>query len=260
MKECKTHMCFIVVKLKTLLKSMFAAILVVFMLLCLEPSLEIYASYTKRLLPVYCVDSQEKVVCLTFDAAWGSDKTSGILQILQKHQIKATFFLVGFWVDKNIDLTKEIFAQGHQIGSHSNTHPDMTKLSKNQIEEELDESCKKICSATGQEKVDVFRPPFGAYNNQLIMQCQNKNLQAIQWNIDTLDWKGISANQICANVFKKLCPGSIILCHNNSDNILQALEPLILGLKSRGYKFETVGNLLIKNDFRIDNTGKQIKI
>ncbi len=260
MKECKTHMCFIVVKLKTILKSIFAGILIVLMVFCLGPSVEIYASATTRLLPVYCVESNKKTVALTFDAAWGSDKTANILQTLQKHNIKATFFLVGFWVDKNPELTKEIFAQGHQIGSHSNTHPDMAKLSKEKLGQELDESCKKICMATGQEKVEVFRPPFGSYNNELIRQCQNRNLQAIQWNIDTLDWKGISGNQICANVFKKLCPGSIILCHNNSDNILQALEPLILGLKSRGYTFETVGNLLIKSNFRIDNTGKQIKI
>jgi len=77
--------------------------------------------------------------------------------------------------------------------------------------------------------------------------------------VDTLDWKGISASQINSNVFKKVKSGSIILCHNNSDNILQALPGLILGLKSRGYSFETISSLIYQDNFSIDSTGKQIK-
>lgn len=211
-----------------------------------------------RKIPIYCVAREDKKVALTFDAAWGSDKTQGILDILNENEITATFFLVGMWVDKNEELVKKIDAQGIEIGTHSNTHPDLTKLDKTQIELELSVSSAKIEKLTN-KKVKVFRPPYGAYNNVLLECAENLGIKTIQWDVDTLDWKGISASQINSNVFKKVKSGSIILCHNNSDNILQALPGLILGLKSRGYSFETISSLIYQDNFSIDSTGKQIK-
>ena len=213
----------------------------------------------KRLIPVYCVENDKKEVAITFDACWGSDKTRGILNTLKEYDVTATFFLVGMWVDKNEDLVRLIDEQGLEIGTHSNTHPDMTKLSTSEIDLELNTSINKITAITG-KSVKVFRPPYGAYNNALITTATSLGLTTIQWNVDSLDWKGISAEKICSNVIKKVDSGSIILCHNNADNILPALPTIITTLKSRGYTFVRVSELLLKDNCEINHAGKQVKL
>ena len=170
----------------------------------------------------------------------------------------ATFFLVGMWVDKNEELVRKIDEQGVEIGTHSNTHPDMAKLSQAEIDFELKKSIQKITNITG-KSVKVFRPPFGSYNNLLINAASSNGLTTIQWDVDSLDWKGISADKICSNIFKKVNSGSIILCHNNADHILDALPTIITTLKSRGYTFDRVSDLLIKENFEINHAGKQVK-
>ena len=156
---------------------------------------------TKKL-PIYCVETSSKQVALTFDAAWGSEKTEQILNVLAEQDVAATFFLVGFWVDKNEDLVKKIDAQNLQIGTHSNTHPDFTKLSPAQMGLELSTSVQKIEKLIS-KKVTLFRAPFGAYNNAVLQSAENANLQTIQWDVDSLDWKGISSQKIVENVITK---------------------------------------------------------
>lgn len=220
---------------------------------------QVFFYKSNRKIPIYCVDRADKQISISFDAAWGSDKTQNILDILKEHDVPATFFLVGMWVDKNENLVKKMDEQGIEIGTHSNTHPDLTKISEKQIMLELETSCNKIKNITGKE-IELFRAPFGAYNNTLLTQTESLGLKTIQWDVDSLDWKGIRANQICSNIFKRVKSGSIILCHNNSDYIVEALPTIITCLKQRGYKFCTIGNLIYKTDFSIDSTGKQIKI
>lgn len=210
-----------------------------------------------RKLPIYCVQNERKKIAISFDAAWGSDKTEKILQILDEQGIKANFFLVGMWVDKNEELVKEIDQKGHEIGTHSNTHPDFVKLSKEQMELELETSKKKITNITGKE-VTLFRAPYGSYNNTVLTIAENKGLKTIQWDVDSLDWKGISAGQIAGNVIKKVQSGSIILCHNNAEHIVEALPSILTTLKANGYKFVTIGELLLDGNTKIDHTGRQI--
>ena len=213
-------------------------------------------SATNRKVPVYKVDIQNKVVSLTFDAAWGADKTLGILDILDQYGIKATFFLVGFWVDNFNDMVKEISSRGHEIGTHSETHPKMSTLSATKIRDELVSSSKKISTITGQ-KVTLFRPPFGDYNNLLLTECEALDLLAIQWDVDSLDWKGLSASQIHDRVAKRADNGSIILFHNNSDNILEALPLVIQTLQLKKFSFAPVGQIVYKTNWYIDANGVQ---
>lgn len=253
---------FYVVKSKTL--KLFFVVIMLAVVACINffdnggVLADVFFYINSRRIPIYCVSREDKQIALTFDAAWGSDKTQNILDILKENEITATFFLVGMWVDKNEDLVKKINEQGIEIGTHSNTHPDLTKLDKTQVELELSVSAKKIENITG-KKVNIFRAPYGAYNNMLIETAEDMGIKTIQWDVDTLDWKGISASQINSNVFKKVKSGSIILCHNNSDHIVEALPSLILGLKSRGYSFVSINSLIYHTDFSIDSTGKQIK-
>lgn len=253
---------FYVIKIRSIQKILLG-ILILFLLISnlfpIKVVADVFLYNTTRKLPIYCVENNLNEVALTFDAAWGSDKTEDILKVLHENEVTATFFLVGFWVDKNEQLVKKIDEMGFEIGSHSNTHPDLTKLNKTQVELELSVSKSKIENIT-KKQVKVFRPPFGAYNNALIETCLEQNLQAIQWDVDSLDWKGISEDKITSNVLKRVKSGSIILCHNNADYIVKALPGLILGLKSRGYSFKTVSNLILWDNFKIDNTGKQINL
>jgi len=214
--------------------------------------------YQKRKIPIYCVKREEKTIALSFDAAWGSDKTERILQILRENDVTATFFLVGMWVDKNEDLVKKIDEEGLCIGTHSNTHPDFTKLSTTQMQNELSISIKKIQNITG-KKVTLFRAPYGGYNNAVMSVAESLDLQVIQWDVDSLDWKGISGEKISSNILTKVKNGSIILCHNNADHILDALPSVISTLKMRGYTFSRIDDIIFKDGYTIDNTGMQIK-
>lgn len=217
-----------------------------------------FAFVTTKKVPVYKVDTPDRVVSLTFDAAWGADKTLGILDILDQYNVKATFFLVGFWVDNFNDMVKEISSRGHEIGTHSETHPHMPTLSAQKIRDELTISSQKITALTG-KKVELFRPPFGDYNNTLITECEQMGIIPIQWDVDSLDWKGLSASQIHDRVAKKADNGSIVLFHNNSDNILEALPLVIQTLQLKKFSFAPVGQVVYKTNWYVDVNGVQRK-
>jgi len=216
----------------------------------------VFFGETVRKIPVYCVSTGEKQVAISFDAAWGADKTEKIMDLLDEYNVSATFFLVGFWVEKFPDLVTAIENRGFEIGTHSNTHPDMTKLTAEQMESELQTSIDLIENLTTKD-VKLFRAPYGSYNNQLLTTAEKLGLQTIQWDVDSLDWKGISGAEISGRVVNKVKNGSIILCHNNSDHILDALPIIFDRLKNQGYTITCVGDLIYKDNFIIDHTGLQ---
>lgn len=219
-------------------------------------SAEVFFGYSTRKVPIYCVDTSTKQVAISFDAAWGADKTKQIVDICKEYNVKATFFLVGFWVDKYGDMVEYIDQNGFEIGTHSNTHPDMVKLGKDAIELELDKSIELITNITGKE-VELFRAPFGSYNNTLLDVAESKGLKTIQWDVDSLDWKGLSAEAITTRILNGVKSGSIILCHNNSDHIVEALPMILDRLYKKGYTVGTVGDLVYKDNYTIDRAGLQ---
>lgn len=216
----------------------------------------VYFGWAKRLVPIYSVQTTEKKVALTFDAAWGSDKTAKIVSTLQENGVSGTFFLVGFWVEQNADKVKLIDDAGFDIGTHSNTHPKMSTLSSEQVKNELTKSMELITNITGKE-VKFFRAPFGDYNDNLISIAGSLGLKTIQWDVDSLDWKGLSAEEILTRIKNSVKNGSIILCHNNSDHILEALPLIISYLKSEGYSMVKISELVYNDNYIIDNNGLQ---
>ena len=216
----------------------------------------IYFGYAVRLVPIYSVETNEKKVALSFDAAWGSDKTEKIVNILKEKNVGGTFFLVGFWIEKNEDKVKMIDEAGLDIGTHSSTHPKMSTLSENDMTRELQSSMDLITKITG-KPVKYFRPPFGDYNDTLINVATNLGLKTIQWDVDTLDWKGLSASEILVRVKSSVKNGSIILCHNNSDHILEALPLIIDYLLSENYNIVNMSKLVYEDNYTIDNNGLQ---
>lgn len=236
-------------------------VLAICLLVCslgFSASQTVYFGYTARQVPIYSVQTAEKKVAISFDAAWGADKTSKIIEICKENGIGATFFLVGFWIEKYPEKVKEIYDAGFDIGTHSNTHPQMSKLSSAQITQELQTSCQMLTDITGQ-KIRFFRPPFGDYNNLLLTTASGLGLQTIQWSVDSLDWKGLSASQILTRIESGVHNGAIILCHNNSDHIVEALPGIISSLKGKGYSMVKMSELVYENDYIIDNNGTQIK-
>lgn len=210
-----------------------------------------------RKIPIYSVDRSDNYVAISFDAAWGADKTRSIMDVCERYNVKATFFLVGFWIDKYPDMVAEIASRGFEIGTHSETHPQMSKLSEQKVRDELTTSCRKLIDITG-KPVKVFRPPFGDYNNQLIDVAQQLGLYTIQWSVDSLDWKGLSAVQIAERV-QKAQSGDIILCHNNSDHIVEALPLIFEALSLKNLKFCTISELIYFDNYYVDSSGRQIK-
>ncbi len=213
--------------------------------------------FTKsRKVPIYAVETHENKVAISFDAAWGADKTQDIMSVCETYNVKATFFLVGFWIEKYPEMVKEIYNRGFEIGIHSNTHPDMTKLSKSQIRDELSTNIKLIEDLTG-FKPKLFRPPYGYYNNSLIEVCDDLDLKCIEWSVDSLDWKGLSANQIATRITEKSKNGSIILCHNNSDHIVDGLKLVLEYFKLKQTNVVSIGDLIYWSNYQIDNQGIQ---
>lgn len=251
---------FYVIKSRTL--KIFVAMVLVVVLLSLSingtTSAQVYFGYSTRKVPIYNVETEEKQVAISFDAAWGADKTQGIIDILDEFDCSATFFLVGFWVDEYADMVKAIDEAGLEIGTHSNTHPDMVKLDKATMKSELETSISKIKNITGKE-VSLFRAPFGSYNNDLLDTAESLNLKTIQWDVDSLDWKGLSASEIANRVLSRVKNGSIILMHNNSDNVLDGLRLILNKLKIQGYKVTGISELIYQEDYTIDRNGVQHK-
>ena len=210
----------------------------------------------KRELPIYSVGTQTKQVALTFDAAWGAEDTQNIIDILAKYNVKATFFLVGIWVEKYPDAVNMLRDAGHEIGSHSSKHKFMSKMSQAEVVNDLTESMSKITQVSGVVP-KVFRPPYGDYNNTLIKTCRSVGMTPIQWSIDSLDWKGLSAAEMLARIKDKLHEGGIILCHNGSEHIVEALPGIIEYISSQGYQFAKVSDMLYQQDYYIDNNGVQ---
>ena len=213
------------------------------------------ASATRQL-PIYCVEKDSKVCSLSFDAAWGNEDTQQLIDILGKYNIRATFFVVGEWVDKYPESVKALHDAGHEVHNHSDNHPHMTELTEQQIIENVSACDDKIEAVTGVRPF-LFRPPYGDYNNLLIDTCKEMGLYPIQWDVDSLDWKNLSAQEIASRVVGGAKNGSIILCHNNGLHTAEALPIIFSTLQNRGFTFVPIGELIYKTNYTVDVNGRQ---
>ena len=216
----------------------------------------VYYNASPRKLPIYSVEREDKKIAISFDCAWGADKTDGLLDTMKEYGVRCTFFMTQFWVEKYPEEVKKISEAGHDIGTHSATHSYMSKMSAEKIEEELSSSCAAIENITG-KKVVLFRPPYGDYNDRLIKTCEKGGFYAIQWDVDSLDWKDITARDISKRIIERTKSGSIILCHNNALHTLEALPEIFANLIGRGYEFAGISDLIYTENFTVDANGRQ---
>lgn len=209
----------------------------------------------RRELPIYCVNRDDNVISISFDAAWGGDKTLGILDLLDEYNIKTTFFLVDIWTQKYPELVKEIAARGHEIGNHSTSHPQMSKLNETQIAKELNTQADNVLAIAGVRPV-LFRPPYGDYNNRVITTARAQGFVPIQWSVDSLDWKNRGAQEII-NRATKVKSGDIVLFHNDSQYILDALPAVLKYYAENGYSVVPISEILLTGETTIDIQGRQ---
>lgn len=206
-------------------------------------------------IPIYRVQSDKKEVAISFDAAWGNEETEQLLDILDEHDVKATFFLVGDWVDKYPDDVKNIAAHGHDIGNHSDTHPHLPQLSTENATSEIQRCNEKIEALTGSAPT-LFRPPYGDYNNSVVSAVKSLGMYCVQWDVDSLDWKDPSPEQLCQNVLGKVRDGSIVLMHNGAKNTPAALPSIIEGIQNKGYEIVLIKDLIPEGEYYTDVQGE----
>ena len=209
----------------------------------------------RRELPVYCVERNDNKIAISFDASWGGDKTLQILDTLDRYDIKTTFFLVDIWTQKYPELVKEILARGHEIGNHSLTHAHMSKLDAQGIIKELDGMAQGLEKVAG-AKPALFRPPYGEYNDLVVTTARAQGYEVVQWSVDSQDWKNRGAQDIISRA-TKVQSGDIILFHNDSLYITQALPEVLNYYLKNGYNVVPVSEILLTGETQIDVQGRQ---
>lgn len=209
-------------------------------------------------LPIYCVECESPKVALSFDTAWGNEDTSDLLEIMDEYDIKATFFMTGGWVETYPEDVKAIADAGHDLGNHSTHHQQMSLLSKKECISEIKTLHNSVKKLTGVE-MNLFRPPYGDYNDTLMEAIEDSGYYGILWDVDSLDWKNYGVDSIITTVVENpsLSNGSIILLHNGANYTKDALPKIIEGLTKKGYEIVPVSELILNKDYHIDYEGRQ---
>ena len=215
------------------------------------------ASAAARKLPVYCVQRDGKYVSLTFDAAWGNEDTQQLIDILGKYHVSATFFVVGDWAEKYPESVKALHDAGHEVMNHSNHHDHFNSLSSEAITADVSAASDRIEAVTG-VRPTLFRCPYGEYDDHVITALEGMGITAVQWDVDSLDWKDYDAKTIFARVKGRVQPGSIVLFHNAALHTPEALGDIVSWLLQEGYKIVPVSQLLLSGNTTIDHTGRQL--
>ena len=213
-------------------------------------------SVTTRQLPIYCVDRSDKMISISFDAAWGNEDTQQLIDILARYNIKTTFFVVGEWVEKYPESVRALHAAGHEIMNHSNNHAHYNTLSANEIISDINACNDKIEAITG-VRPTLIRCPYGEYDDHVIAAIRSIGMEPIQWDVDSLDWKDLSAAEITKRVTGKVQSGSICLFHNAALHTPEALPAILEFFKQNGYTVVPISQILLTGEYYMDHTGKQ---
>ena len=194
--------------------------------------------------------------CPIISSPWGNEDTQQLIDILGKYNIKATFFVVGEWVDKYPESVKALHDAGHEVMNHSDSHAHMNQLSSAEIIADVEACNDKIEAVTG-VRPTLIRPPYGEYNDTVISSVRSIGMEPIQWDVDSLDWKDLSAGEITQRVTGKVQPGSIVLFHNAALHTPEALPAIIQTLLQEGYTFVPISQIILTGEYTIDHTGRQ---
>lgn len=192
---------------------------------------------------VNSLDRNEKYIALTFDDGPHSKVTPQVLDILEEHNVKATFFMLGSQAVKNSAMAKEVALAGHEIGNHTNLHQNLVELDTYDIEEEIAVSARNIEAASGQYPM-IIRPPYGIFDKRVEETATALGNSLILWSVDSLDWKTRNAKSIKEEIMNTITPGAIVLMHDIHQATADALPGLLTSLLNEGYHFVSVSEIL----------------
>lgn len=218
-------------------------------------SAEVYLARGSEV-PIYSAEREDNAVCITFDTAWGNEDMDDILAALRAARCRATFFVTGAWAKEHPEDIKKMYNEGHEIANHSDNHKHMNTLSETEMLDEIKKCEDTVRSLTGQEEV-LFRAPYGEYSKTLVRLCKNTGRYVVQWSVDSLDYKGLSAEEMKKRILPKLKSGDIILFHTGTENTASALAEILEEIKSKGFEFLTAWDMIYKDNFTIDAAGRQ---
>lgn len=192
---------------------------------------------------IYRGNPGKRMAALTFDATYGDNQTSALLEILRNNNIRATFFLSGIWPLNFPGLARSIAAAGHEIGNHSYTHPHFPQLTEAEMGDQIVRTEALIRNITGRDTY-LFRPPYGEYNQTALNVAARLGYLTIMWTVDSLDWQNPGVDRIINRVVDNIRPGAIILMHQAASQTPAALPSIISRLRAQGYSFGTVTQVL----------------
>ena len=214
------------------------------------------AAAAARQLPIYCVERDQKVCSISFDAAWGADNTERILDVLDEFGVRTTFFVVGAWAEQYPDTARAIAERGHELMNHSAKHGHYNALTADQITADVN-ACNDVIEALTGVRPTLLRCPYGEYYDHVIAAVRSIGMEPIQWDVDSLDWKGISAAEITKRVTGRVKNGSIVLFHNAGEHTPEALPEILRALRQEGYSVVPVSELLLDGAYTLDHEGRQ---
>ena len=187
---------------------------------------------------------------------WGNEDTQQLIDILGQYNVKATFFVVGEWADKYPESVKALAEAGHEVMNHSNTHAHYPQLSVDEVVADLNACNDKIEAITG-VRPTLVRLPYGDYDDNSISAVRSIGMEPIQWDVDSLDWKDLPAEEITQRVTSRVQPGSIVLFHNAALHTPEALPAILSTLLQEGYTFVPISQIILTQPYTIDHTGRQ---
>lgn len=234
-------------------------ICVVILLVMSLISVSVPVSVTGRMIPIYKTVTDEKKLSLSFNCAESADDVEEILDILDKHNVKATFFPLGIWAQAHPGELKMISQRGHEIGNHSYSHADCVTLSRESIYSEIVKCNDAVAAVTGVKPV-LFRCPSGSYDNKTIEAAQAAGMTVIQWSIDSVDWRNNSPDEIYNRVVPNISAGDIIQFHTGTLGTAAVLDRIITDIEAEGYTFVPVGELIYPQPYTVNHAGAQSRI
>lgn len=244
---------FVITKKSLMLAAMFLIIAVFSMPTFFET---IETSVSSKELPIYSVDRNDKKIAVTFDSAWNDDDIDKIITVLKEQNCPSTFFVTGDWAERFPESLTKLYNAGHEIASHSYNHTLYSTLSKDEIIADMDK-CDSIIESVLGIRPSLMRAPSGDYTNNSILAAKETGRFCIQWDVDSLDWKELTEAEMKNRIFDRIQPGSILLFHNGTPQTADALPGILTALKNEGYEFVKVSDLIYKENYTIDHTGRQ---
>lgn len=213
-----------------------------------KPSGTVSSEELKKYDAYYIANTDEKVLYLTFDCGFENGNTQSILDALKKHNVKATFFVVGHYLESAPEFVKTMVADGHTVGNHTYHHLDMTSLaSKEKFESEMNDVASLFEQVTGQKLSMYYRPPRGIYNKNNMQMAKEMGYKTFFWSLAYVDWlqdKQPTKEEALSKLTSRVHPGAIVLLHNTSKTNGEVLDELLTKWEGMGYTFQTLEQLI----------------